>query len=61
MVRQTAEEENGTEQSGQGAWQGALNLCKMASVAMQLGIKAIYTPTPMSPFFSLPRFHTAAH
>ena len=44
-------EENGTEQSGQGAWWGALHLSKMASVAMQLGTKAIYTPAPLSPFF----------
>ncbi len=49
-------EENGTEQWGQGAWWGALHLGKMASVAMQLGMKAIFTPAPLSPFF-LPRLH----
>lgn len=49
-------EENGTEQSGQGAWWGALHLGKMASVAMQLGTKAIYTPAPLSPLF-LPKLH----
>lgn len=49
-------EENGTEQSGQGAWWGAYHLGKMASVAMQLGTKAIYTSAPLSPFF-LPKLH----
>lgn len=72
MARQTAaggKMERNSQDKGRG--EGALHLSKMASVAMQLGTKAIYTPALLSPpppthtnttnttpfFFFLPRLH----
>lgn len=50
MARQTAaggKMERNSQDKGRG--EGALHLSKMASVAMQLGTKAIYTPALLSP------------
>lgn len=55
MLRQTAEGGKWHTTLGREAWWGALQLDKMASVAMQPGTKAIYTRAPLSPiFFSKP-------